>query len=108
MNHKQTTPYQSIEDYCIKYQILFLPSFLYVKKKYYFCSPFRKDFKIVRWCKGSTNGFGPFGLGSNPGRTTQNRVERKRITFCPPLVDEKFIPLKAGNPGRTTLTQSTD
>lgn len=33
---------------------------------------------IASWCKGSTSGFGPASLGSNPGGVTKNQRENER------------------------------
>jgi hypothetical protein len=34
---------------------------------------------IASWCKGSTSGFGPASLGSNPGGVTKNQNEKQTV-----------------------------
>ena len=49
---------------------IFLIFFWIEKKKFYFCIVENDKSTIVPLCNGSTAGFGPVSLGSNPGGTT--------------------------------------
>ena len=57
---------------------------------------------VVRWCNGSTEVFGAFSLGSNPGRTATSPSSLSRHTFhCVPTLHRRIALARSGGHDRS-------